>query len=77
MRKSKGNFNRISSPLDQMDALIIYVGKEIARLPKSLPDPEDSEDVRDVYQKLRKKLNDYFIPIRNKHYASYIFENEA
>ena len=69
---------RISSPLDKKDALIIYGGQEIARLAKSLPDPEDSEDVRDVYQKLRKKLNDYFIPKRNKHYARYIFfENEA
>ena len=53
MRKSKGNFDinifKISSPLDQKDALIIYVGKEIAGLAKSLLDPGDSEDVRDAF----------------------------
>ena len=37
---------RISSPLDKKDALIIYGEQEIARLAKSLPYPEDSEDVR-------------------------------
>ena len=40
---------------------------------KSLPDPEDPDGELDVYQKLRKKLNDYFIPKRDKHYARYIF----
>ena len=32
---------RISNPIDRKDALIIYGGKEIARLEKSLPDPAD------------------------------------
>ena len=64
---------RITSPLDKKDAIIIYGGQEIARLAKSLPDPEDPDGELDVYQKLRKKLNDYFIPKRNKHYARYIF----
>ena len=32
---------RITDPLDKKDALIIYGGKEIARLEKSLPDPTD------------------------------------
>ena len=50
---------RITNPLDKKDAMIIYGGQEIARLEKSLPDPTD---ITDVYLKLRKKLNDYFIP---------------
>ena len=65
---------KISNPLDKKDALIIYGGKEIARLEKSLPDPtgEDAGSL-DEYGKLRKKLNDYFMPKQNKHHARYIF----
>ena len=65
---------KIINPLDKKDALIIYGGKEISRLEKSLPDPtgEDAESLNE-YEKLRKKLNDYFLPKRNKHHARYIF----
>ena len=52
--------------------MIIYVGSEIARLEKSLPD-EDPEGSLDDYQKLKKKLNAYFLPMKNKHYARYMF----
>ncbi|KAL9977846.1 hypothetical protein ACROYT_G015299 [Oculina patagonica] len=50
---------------DEKDAVIIYGGKKIAGLEKSLPDPE----VEDVYLKLRTKLNDHFTPKKNKHPA--------
>ena len=61
---------RIGNQADRKDAMIIYGGKEIARLEKSLPDPAgDSNE----YEKLRKKLNDYFVPKQNKHYARYVF----
>ena len=50
---------RIGNPADRKDAMIIYGGKEIARLEKSLPDPVDASN---EYEKLRKKLNDYFLP---------------
>ena len=50
--------------------MIIYGGKEIARLEKSLPDPDGNSN---EYEKLRKKLNDYFAPKQNKHYARYVF----
>ena len=65
---------KIINPLDKKDALIIYGGKEISRLEKSLPDPtgEGAESLNE-YEKLRKKLNDYFLPKRNKHHARYIF----
>ena len=64
---------RISNPIDRKDALIIYGGKEIARLEKSLSDPADPDGEMNDYEKLRKKLNDYFSPKRNKHYARYMF----
>ena len=66
-------FFRIADPTDRKDALIIYGGSEIARLEKSLPDPEDPRRELDSYQKLRVKLNAYFLPKKNKHYARYIF----
>ena len=65
---------RIVNPADRKDAMIIYGGKEIARLEKSLPDPVDAFN---EYEKLRKKLNDYFLPQQNKHYARCVFENET
>ena len=61
---------RIGNPADRKDAMIIYGGKEIARLEKSLPDPVDASN---EYEMLRKKLNDYFLPKQNKHYARYVF----
>ncbi|KAJ7377510.1 hypothetical protein OS493_028493 [Desmophyllum pertusum] len=48
------NYFRIMDPLDKKDALLIYGGKEIARLEKSLPNPTDELN---NYEKLKKKLN--------------------
>ena len=53
--------------------MIIYGGKEMARLEKNLPDPADPDGELNDYEKLRKKLTDYFSPKRNKHYARYMF----
>ena len=53
--------------------MIIYGGSEIARLEKSLPDPEDPRRQLDSYEKLGVKLNAYFMPKKNKHYVRYIF----
>ena len=49
-------------PLDKKDALIIFGGKEIAHLEKSLPNPTDGDN---DYEKLRKKLNNYFKTKKN------------
>ena len=68
----KFRFFRVANPLERKDALIIYGGSEIARLEKSLPDPEDPKKELDEYQKLRLKLNEYFMPKKNKHYARYV-----
>ena len=51
---------KIINPTDKKDALIIYGEKEIARLEKNLPEP--TEESLNEYEKLRKKLNDYFMP---------------
>ena len=60
---------KISEAVDKKDAMIIYGGNEIARVEKSLPDPE----MGDVYTKLPTKLNYHFTPKKNKHHARYLF----
>ena len=63
-------FFDITNDQDKVDALIIYGGTEIARLEKSQPDQEGNGN---KYTKLKTKLNDYFLPKKNKHYARYKF----
>ena len=62
-------FFRISDAEDMKDAMLIYGGVEIRRLEKSLQDPKDGS----VYAKLKSKLNNYFSPQKNVHYARYLF----
>lgn len=44
-QKQKKKSKKAEKPIVKRDALIIYGGKEIARLGKNLPDPEAEEDV--------------------------------
>ena len=62
-------FFKITDPLDKKDPLIIYGGKQIARLEKSLPNPDDG----DCYNKLKTKLSNHFVPKQNKHHTRYQF----
>ena len=64
---------KITSVQDKTDAIIIYGGKEIARLARILPYKEDPNCELYEYRKLKMRLNDYFIPKKNKHYARYMF----
>ena len=43
---------KITSPLDKKDPIIIYGGQHIARLARSLSDPEDPQGQLDEYKKL-------------------------
>ena len=55
---------------------MIYGGPTIAKLEKSLPDPPEPEapaEAHTSYGKLRKKLNDYFLPRKNIHHARFKF----
>ncbi len=53
---------RMTQPDDKKDALLIYGGKEITRLEKSLKN-EPGENI-DENQVLKNKLNKYFLPKR-------------
>ena len=56
---------KINSPADRKVALILYVRTEIARLEKTLPDNDPNDNLDDYHEV--QKLNDYFVPKRNKH----------
>lgn len=60
---------KITDPVEKKDALIIYGSTEVARLEKSLPNPDDGN----TYEKLRTKLNNHYLPKKNKHHARYQF----
>ena len=62
---------RITEPVDKKDALLIYGGKEIVRLNKSLTN-ERAEEL-DEFAVLKNKLDKYFLPKKNKHHARYTF----
>ena len=64
----------ISDVKDKVSAWKIYGGQEIKRLVRNLPDITEEGD--DDYTKLRRKLDKYFMPKKNKHHARYIFSKE-
>lgn len=70
---------QVTSVQDKKDALIIYGGKEIARLENSLPNPtvvpnyaEQGEQL-DAYTKLKWKLTDFYVKRKNSYHATYLF----
>ena len=67
--RERMRFFRISEPEDKKDAMLIYGGAEIRRLEKSLQDPIEG----DIYSKLKGKLDNYYAPKKNAHYARYLF----
>ena len=63
-------FFNVKNVSDRKDALLIFGGNEITRLDKWLPDPRGKYD---DFEKVKKKLTDYYVPQINKHYARYMF----
>ena len=63
-------FFSITNNQDKVDALIIYSVTEIAGLENILPDKAGDGN---KYTKLKTKLNDYYLPKKNKHHARYKF----
>ena len=66
--KSKFRKIRIDTPTDKEDTL--FGGKDSAYFEKYLPEPDG---ILDEYQKLKKNLNAYFLPRRNKYLVRYLF----
>lgn len=53
----------------------IYGGPAIKKLARNLPEPAAEENDND-YEKLKRKLNNHFLPRKNKHHARYTFSKE-
>ena len=62
-RTNGTRYFKILDSMDKKDALIIYGGKDIARLEKSLPNLTEGND----YEKMKAKLSNHFILKQNKH----------
>ena len=62
-------FLEITDPSKKKDALMLYGGREVRKLEKSLQDPGTG----DKYDKLKSKLMEYFSPKRNIYYHRYVF----
>lgn len=60
---------------DRVSALKIYGGKEIKKLARNLPDtaPVVGDD---EYKRLKRKLDNYFLPKKNKHHGRYTFSKQ-
>ena len=67
-------FFGIEDPQLQKDGLLIYGGQEIADLDDSIPDPT-LEGEQNVYTCLINKLNQHFLPKKNKDYAHFKLGN--
>ena len=58
---------------DKIDALLIFGGKEVKRLARILPDTDESDRKTNLYERLRRKLDDYFLPRKNERLARILF----
>ena len=56
---------RINTPTDKKDGLLIFGVRDLRRLDKCILDLADNLD---DYLKIRKNLNDYYLPRRNKQF---------
>ena len=64
--------SKITEPPQKKDILLLYRGKEVRKLDKSLASTISTED---EYLLLKTKLTDYFSPKKNKFYNRYVFLN--
>ena len=64
--------SKITEQLQKKDILLLYGGKEVRKLDKSLASTIRTED---DYLLLKSKLTDYFSPKKNKFYNRYVFLN--
>ena len=69
------SYFEITEIRDHVNALKIYGGKEIKKLARNLPEtaPVVGDD---DYKKLKRKLNNHFLPKKNKHHARYTFNKQ-
>jgi len=69
------SYFEITEIRDHVSALKIYGGKEIKKLARNLPDtaPVVGDD---DYKKLKRKLDNHFLPKKNKYHARFTFSKQ-
>ena len=69
------SYFEITEIRDRVSALKIYGGKEIKKLARNLPDtaPVVGDD---DYKKLKRKLDNHFLPKKNKHHGRFTFSKQ-
>ena len=69
------SYFEITEIRDRVSALKIYGGKEIKELARNLPDtaPVVGDD---DYKQLKRKLDNYFLPKKNKHHERFTFSKQ-
>ena len=73
--KEETTYFEIDKTRDKISALKIYGDQEVKKLACNLPDPAPIED-DDEYKKLKRKLDNHFLPKKNKHHARYTFSKQ-
>ena len=73
--KEEISYPGISEIKEKVSALKIYGGTEIKKLSRNLPETPTQDSDND-YTKLKRKLNNHFLPKKNKHHARYMFSKE-
>ena len=69
------SYFEITEIRDRVNALKIYGGKEIKKFARNLPETA-SVVGDDDYKKLKRKLNNHFLPKKNKHHARFTFNKQ-
>ena len=63
-------FFGITDPETKKDGLLIYGGEDLTDVDEALPDPSD-QDGDDAYSTLIRKLDNHFMPKKNKDFARF------
>ena len=69
------SYLEINNTNDKISALKIFGRPETKKLIQNLP-KADSEKGDNEYRKLKRKLDNHFLPKKNKHHARYAFSKE-
>jgi hypothetical protein len=77
--EEEGALQKVQLDEDWIRCLRRYAGREVRQLATYLPEPAALPDNAQEtgYEKLKRKLNDHFIPKKNKQHARYLFNKET
>ena len=73
--EDEASYFEITEIKDRVSALKIYSGKEIKKLARNLPETTPVVGDND-YKKLKRKLDNYFLPKKNKHHGRFTFSKQ-